>query len=48
MNQDICYRYVTFRYAGYNSTKFFSSLELLITPNKQTKKHKNNNNPEYS
>jgi hypothetical protein len=38
MDQDVCYRNVTFRHAGYNSTKFFSSLELLITPNKQTNK----------
>jgi hypothetical protein len=38
MDQDVCYRNVTFRHAGYKSTKFFSSLELLITPNKQTNK----------
>jgi hypothetical protein len=35
-----------FRNAGHNSTKFFSSLELLITPpkNKQIKNTKSNNN----
>jgi hypothetical protein len=42
MDQDVCYRYVTFRYAEYNSTIFFPFLELLMTPNK----HKNNNIPE--
>jgi hypothetical protein len=40
MDQDVFYRHVMFRNAGHNSTKFFFSLELLITPSKQINKQK--------
>jgi len=44
MDQDVRYRYVMFKNAGYNSTKFFSSLELLITTNRPTNKQASTKN----